>query len=200
VAADDPNSLRLFDFGISAPVIVTREPLVRDPESGNRYAVGTLSWASVNAHAGIGTVRSHPRAVAALPTILLPELAPRDDLESLAYMLLYLLRGNFPWTHVSHRDWGTMRAATVQTHELKLSVAGEQMASGHPPEFGHFLDDVRALSFDASPDYDGYRRRFQDVRERCGVSDESRVLDWTPLPKPDVEIGILIESIVYSHC
>jgi hypothetical protein len=147
-----------------------------------------------------GSVRFNIGLVAALPTIPLSELAPRDDLESLSYMLLYLLRGNLPWTHVSHRDWGTWRAATMQTHELKLSSSGEPLASGHPPEFGHFLDDVRALSFDASPDYDGYRRRFQDVRERCGVSDESRVLDWTPLPKPDVEIGILIESIDYSHC
>jgi hypothetical protein len=147
-----------------------------------------------------GSVRLNTDPVAALPTIPLSELAPRDDLESLAYMLLYLLRGDLPWTHVSHRDWGTWRAATMQTHELKLSSSGEPLAGGHPPEFGHFLDDVRALFFDASPDYDGYRRRFQDVYERCGVSDRSRVLDWTPLPKPDVEIGILIESIDDSHC
>jgi casein kinase 1 len=107
-------------------------------------------------------------------------------------MLFFLLRGNLPWTHVSNRDWGTVRAATAQIHEIKRSITGAKMASGHPAEFGRFLDDVRALSFDASPDYDGYRRRFRALyEEQHRGSSKHRVLDWAPLPSPDDKVGVL---------
>ncbi|KAI0310387.1 kinase-like domain-containing protein, partial [Amylostereum chailletii] len=75
----EEESMRVFliDFGLAHRYI--------DPDSGRhipfnhtKELIGTPRWASINAHSGI-------------------EQSRRDDLESLAYVLIYFARGSLPW-------------------------------------------------------------------------------------------------------
>lgn len=51
---DDPSRIKLIDFGISR-MFYEDEPKRRDPATKGYKVVGTLDWASLNAHDGIGT-------------------------------------------------------------------------------------------------------------------------------------------------
>ncbi|KAF9516193.1 hypothetical protein BS47DRAFT_1390966 [Hydnum rufescens UP504] len=68
---------QIIDFGISKP-FSRGQPNKYDPLEDRRHIVGPLYWASLNSHNG-------------------RDLASRDDIESLALIALFLLRGNLPW-------------------------------------------------------------------------------------------------------
>ena len=84
-----------------------------------RSLTGTPRYASINNHLGISPSR-------------------RDDLESIAYMLIYFLKGRLPWQgletgqHHSERKYGLILDKKQQT-----SIA--QLCEGLPPVFGQFL-------------------------------------------------------------
>jgi hypothetical protein len=91
-------------------------------------------------------------------TFDLQDLDFRDDLESLAYTLLYLLRGDLPWKKVEH---GTVLGRLAQVREKKRSWSGSRLAEGYPPVFGLLLDYARNLDFRECPDYTYLRTQFR---------------------------------------
>ena len=113
------------------------------------------------------------------------EASPRDDLESLSYMLVYFLRGTLPWRK--------LKAATVAgtwdlIRDAKLST-GSALHAGLPREFVMMHDYVRALEFGDTPDYMGLRATLRELGARVGAkypesvddmgaADEWGVFDW----------------------
>lgn len=88
---------------------------------------GTVRYASVNTHLG-------------------RLLSRRDDLESLGYMLLYLVKGKLPWQGYTGDD------KDMQVCEKKGNLIID--ANVHPSVLEYFLAYVRELKFDEAPDYD----------------------------------------------
>ena len=92
--------------------------------------MGTTSYASINNH--LGVVQSH-----------------RDDLESIAYVLLFFICGSLPWVAEpagNKQQWDT----TLQT---KLNTPIDILCSTCPVEFSIFLGYTCALHFEDKPDY-----------------------------------------------
>lgn len=120
--------------------------------------MGTLPWASLHAHSGFGE----------LP------LSTRDDLESLAYTLLFLLRGHLPWQRLCHN--GTHLAQVAHVREKKrawsarLSAGHGVPATGHvTPDMsalGELLDYARGLEFGAPIDYARFQNAVREARGR----------------------------------
>jgi serine/threonine protein kinase len=50
---DDPSTIKIIDFGISEP-FSRGEPSKYDPLKDRRQIVGSLYWASLNSHNGVG--------------------------------------------------------------------------------------------------------------------------------------------------
>ena len=73
-------------------------------------------------------------------------------------------------------------ACVARIRAVKEHVTGFQLAEEHslPLEFGQILDQVRALKFDETPDYSGYRKAFQEVWNRHELSGHD--LDWSTDP------------------
>ncbi|XP_072993016.1 casein kinase 1-like protein HD16 [Typha latifolia] len=89
---------------------------------------GTVRYASVHAHLGRTASR-------------------RDDLESLAYTLIFLHRGRLPWQGYQ----GDNKSFLVC--KKKMSTSPEMLCCFCPPPFKQFLEIVVNMKFDEEPNY-----------------------------------------------
>jgi hypothetical protein len=92
---------------------------------------GTVRYASVHAHLG----RTGSR---------------RDDLESLAYTLIFLLRGRLPWQGYQGDNKGFLVCK-----KKKMATSPEMLCFFCPLPFKLFLEYVVNLKFDDEPYYEG---------------------------------------------
>lgn len=102
------------------------------------------------------------------------ECSRRDDLESLAYMLVYFLKGTLPWRRVKGKD---ITATWDLIRDKKLEVESV-LTVGLPAEFEILFKYARGLEFDDLPDYNGLRALFRSLAERQGIVYDD-VYDWT---------------------
>jgi hypothetical protein len=100
------------------------------------------------------------------------DLSRRDDLESLAYTLLFLLRGSLPWQR-SPSESSTLLARMAQVREKKRAWTGARLGEGFPDAFGQLLDHSRALGFDENPDYARFQTLFDDLSWGISFSRET---------------------------
>jgi len=140
------NLVYIIDFGLSKQF---RDPDTRThiPYSQGHGFTGTARFASINSHLGL-------------------ELGRRDDLESLAYVLIYFLRGSLPWQRQG-------RDILLMKQQLTL----QNMYHGLPLELRTFLELSRSLSFDSKPDYDRYYNLFDSLLLREGFHGDP-TFDW----------------------
>ncbi|KAF8155737.1 kinase-like domain-containing protein [Crassisporium funariophilum] len=165
LARDNQNfsHICLIDFGLARPCIST-EPRTQDPVIERMNPVGTLTWASINAYRGV-------------------DLNPRDDLESLAYVLLYLIRGDLPWGGLC--EHGTSVGRIAQIREKMPRWNGARLSRGYPPVFGELVDYARGLDFIEAIDYERFRALFEQLASSEPLSDhvqKSATDDVHPVP------------------
>jgi serine/threonine protein kinase len=99
---------------------------------------GTIRYASVHAHLG----RTPSR---------------RDDLESLAYTLIFLLCGRLPWQGYQGDNKGYLVA------RKKMGVGADALCRGRHTAFRTFTDAVINLRFDEVPPYAAYIKLFEPL-------------------------------------
>lgn len=102
----------------------------------------------------------------------------RDDLESIAYILVYLFRNTLPWSRINTED---LRERGEQL-DIKLDTSSSQLCRGLEPEYKQFLDYCRGLKYEEQPDYKYARKLFLDLASRLGFHG-SWQYDWTPRTK-----------------
>ncbi|KAG8700001.1 hypothetical protein FRC11_013288, partial [Ceratobasidium sp. 423] len=146
----DSWKLCLIDFGLTRPppsLVTSTTPTMHEDSNSvpdePAHVFGTLAFASLNAHEKDA------------------QLTFRDDLESLSYTLLWLLRGSLPWSHFA--KCGTRVARMRQVFAQKKRHTGSSLATDLPAEFGELVECARALSLDEKPDFYGWRRLFKQV-------------------------------------
>ena len=83
------------------------------------------------------------------------EASRRDDIESLAYVLIYLFCGSLPWIH------GRNSNNIVQT---KQSISSAELCQGLLGGLKNILDYSRSLAFQDKPDYNTLRSYVQDIQ------------------------------------
>ncbi|CAD7699909.1 unnamed protein product [Ostreobium quekettii] len=109
---------------------------------------GTVRYASVHAHLGRTASR-------------------RDDLESLAYTLLFLLKGRLPWQGYQGDNKGFLVC------KKKMATSAEMLCRYTPLAFRQFTEAVMNLKFDEEPRYDAYMKLFEPL---CGPTTSRPVL------------------------
>lgn len=129
------NFVYLIDFGLSKEFRDSKmhaHILYKDSLSFN----GTTMFASIHSQLGM-------------------ELGRCDDLESLAYIFIYFLRGSLPWQGMGHQNKLVV--------ECKQNTFALDLCRGLPVEFRTFFTYSRSLPFDHKPDYDYLSHLFDEL-------------------------------------
>ncbi|CAI0409575.1 unnamed protein product [Linum tenue] len=124
----DERKLYLVDLGLATKWRDTSTGLHVEYDQRPDVFRGTMRYASVHAHLG----RTGSR---------------RDDLESLAYTLVFLLRGRLPWQGYQGEDKGFLVC------KKKMATSPETLCCFCPQPFRQFVEYVVNLKFDEEPNY-----------------------------------------------
>lgn len=154
------NELYLIDFGLSK-CYVHPDTHVHIPFQTGKSLIGTPRYASINNHRGI-------------------EQSRRDDLESLAYLLLYFLNGRLPW-QATEKAKSTVKKTTVSFQTIadwKERVSAEDICPGAPKQLIALLQYSQALGFYERPDYSRLRLLLTELFDSKNFVRDGR-FDWT---------------------
>jgi serine/threonine protein kinase len=166
----------IVDFGLAT--------YYRNPETGQhisgrqhmKHKTGTARYASLNVHKG----KVHSR---------------RDDMESLGYLFVDLLKGSLPWAGIQAR---TSRQGWAKMKEMKEDISLEELCEHIPRGFMMYLDYARGLRFEEEPNYKFLKNLLAETvksgpeAEIVAISNEPLFVDETyehPLSPPQSTIA-----------
>eukprot|EP00658_Telonema_sp_P-2_P002165 TRINITY_DN10820_c0_g1_i12.p1 TRINITY_DN10820_c0_g1~~TRINITY_DN10820_c0_g1_i12.p1 ORF type:complete len:264 (+),score=45.86 TRINITY_DN10820_c0_g1_i12:179-970(+) len=159
------SELWIIDFGMARSYL-NKDGTHRKMETGKGMN-GTARYASCNTHQGL-------------------EQSRRDDLESLAYMLLYLSKGELPWQlqKVSGRSKEEENAeiGKVKADSDLLKKACSGMAIS--PAITEHIRYCKGLEYEARPDYMHLRGLYAGLMTHYDLAHDCH-FDWSMQGLPD---------------
>jgi hypothetical protein len=84
-------------------------------------------------------------------------------MESIGYILVYMLKGELPWQGTKAQ---TKHEKYALIMEKKMSITPQVLCAGMPSEFRSYMQSVQELQFEEQPSYDNYRNSFRALAKR----------------------------------
>lgn len=132
---EDKDCVFIMDFGLSKNYIIDGEHIKM---KHGRSLVGTARYASINVHQGL-------------------EPSRRDDLESVGYMLVFLLLKKLPWQGLKKKkDCDHIKIIG----ECKMKTSVSELCKNLPSCFKEYIKYCKNLDFDEKPDYNYLKNLF----------------------------------------
>ena len=154
----------LLDFGLSKKYRSSRTKK-HFPFKNNNKLIGNARYSSINALNG-GTQ------------------SRRDDLESMGYLLVYLILGRLPWQgFISH----SKEDKYYKIKEIKANTTPEELCKDLPPQFEEYIKYARNLGYEADPDYNYLRNLFLSILKKYNW-DFDYFYDWDQVGLTNSEI------------
>ena len=146
---EDRIYLYIIDFGLSRKYIGIDGEI--KPPRDNPGFRGTARYASIYSHS-------------------CQDLAPRDDLWSVYYILVEFATGSLPWSKVRDRD---------KVFEMKKAyLSGTRLVDKLPAEFADLQSYLESLDYYSLPDYQYIIDLFSGLLERTTGSTALPPYDW----------------------
>lgn len=151
--------LYIIDFGLAK---MYRNPIncAHITQRTGKSLTGTARYASLNAHLGL-------------------EQGRRDDLESLAYCLIFFLKGSLPWQGM---PGATKQEKYKNIRKKKETMKVSEICAGIPKCFEKFLSYVKNLEFEEMPSYLYLRNLFTTEMNNLNYRFDN-VYDWNLNPE-----------------
>ena len=157
------KTIYLIDFGLSDTYCNELNEHV-EYSSGNNF-VGTLRYASLNAHLGI-------------------KMSRRDDIESIIYVLIFLYKGNLPWQGVKAK---TKNERMNAIKNIKFNTSIDELTKDLPKTFNDILKMTKHLKYKECPNYYYYLYKFALLKNSFGFEYEWIDEILNPVNKSKVE-------------
>jgi hypothetical protein len=129
------------------------------------------------------------------------ELRPRDDLESLAYTLFFLLLGSMPWKDYAWREGEPSRHAMARIEAAKRKLNDILPISGPPVKFSDLLRLARtpqSPSTDFASTLASTREMLNDLATSLGAHHDAP-LDCTLVPAPTPALDVESDTDTSSY-
>ncbi|KAK1089038.1 casein kinase I [Friedmanniomyces endolithicus] len=101
--------------------------------------------------------------------------SPKDDLESLGYMIAFFLLGE---TAMARLASSRQRRKNRVVMEKKMATSPEQLCEKLPKEFAEYMQEVQDIPNGGRPHYERFRHKFRNLARKEGVKYDN-VFDWT---------------------
>ena len=93
------------------------------------------------------------------------ELSRRDDLESIAYIIIYFLKGCLPWQRLKLNN---KEEKYKKICEIKNQITAKDLCKDLPEEFETFVEYVKKLEFTDVPNYNYLKDLLKKVIAKLG--------------------------------
>lgn len=113
------NKIYLIDYGLSKRFRNPKSGL-HIPEKDGKSLIGTPNYVSIYTHLGI-------------------EQSRRDDLESLGYVIIYLLKGQLPWEYIKAK---TKKDKLNKIMNKKINTSVEELSKDLPSKNTQLLQSI----------------------------------------------------------
>ena len=155
IGIKDPNVIYIVDFGLCKKYRSSKTGKHILPRTTKKL-YGTLKYCSVNVLKG-------------------KEQSRRDDLISLAYVLIFLNKRNLPWTS----DYESLNERTYfELVMTKLSNAGGDLFKNIPEELADYVKYCEKLKFEEDPNYNYMKGFFLKILNRSNLNINKINFSW----------------------
>ena len=103
------------------------------------------------------------------------EQSRKDDLEGIAYILVYLYKGRLPWQGIKTKD---KKKRYKLIYDEKMKHTPEELCKGMPREFIVFFNYIKTLSFDEKPPYSSFKKMFTKLYDRMEYNGNGTQFEW----------------------
>ena len=167
----NPNFIYLIDFGIAKKYRSSRTGK-HIKYKFTKKVNGSLRYMSINSNKFY-------------------EQSRRDDLESLGYTLIYLIKKTLPWINIEKLNIDKIEKYR-KVRDLKISTLPEELCSGLPKEFCDYIKYCRNLTFEQEPNYNYLKNLFLEiVKKNEKIRDLNSIgrIEFSWFKKDSITIG-----------
>lgn len=111
------------------------------------------------------------------------ELAPRDDLLSIGYMIFRFIKGSLPWENQFTSNDQFFLLKTFQMKLVEEQIEKKLLFMDAPEEFIAYMQYCYNLNYSENIDYDYLKSLFQKVLQKSNSNDDDHDFEWKPNKK-----------------
>jgi casein kinase 1 len=149
------KNIYLIDFGLSKLINNDKKNMFIFNIKNEKIVIGTVRYISMNAHLG-------------------NEQYKKDDLESLAYMLIYFIKGELPWQNLKAKS---RREKYTKIYHKKKHTVNSELCNFLPDEIKTFVNYILNLNQKQNPDYTKLMNLISNLMKKYGYINDLQ-FEW----------------------